>query len=216
MTRSNLALSRMHFPITSLGYGRRVGLWTQGCSIRCKGCMSVDTWAMRPPDMPIDEVVARLEPWLREADGLTISGGEPFDQSQAVVDLLIAIRPRVAGDILLFSGYRFDEIPNTARPALCCLDAIVCGPFTKERASDLPLRGSDNQELRPLTRLGLDRYGEFEMRSTGKPRVDLVQTDGTLWFAGIPRPGDLDRLDAILSAHQFSFKTSAGRLGRRR
>lgn len=178
--------------------------------------MSVDTWAMRPSDTPIDEVVARMEPLLREADGLTISGGEPFDQPEAVVDLLTAIRPRVTGDILLFSGYRFDEIPDTAQAALCCLDAIVCGPFIKERASDLPLRGSDNQELRPLTRLGLDRYSDLENRSTGKPRVDLIQTDGTLWFAGIPRPGDLDRLDAILSARELSFKTSAGTVGSRR
>jgi anaerobic ribonucleoside-triphosphate reductase activating protein len=216
MTKSNLAVSRMHFPITSLGYGRRVGLWTQGCSIRCKDCMSVDTWAIRRPDTPIGEVITRLEPWLRQADGLTISGGEPFDQPEAVVDLLIAIRPRVTGDILLFSGYRFDEIPDTARPALRCLDAIVCGPFIQERASDLPLRGSDNQELLPLTRLGLDRYSNLEKRLTGKPCVDLVLTDGALWFAGIPRPGDLDRLDAILSARELSFKTSAGTLGRRR
>jgi anaerobic ribonucleoside-triphosphate reductase activating protein len=178
--------------------------------------MSVDTWATHRPDTPIDEVVKRLEPWLREADGLTISGGEPFDQPEAVVDLLIAIRPSVTGDILLFSGYRFDGIPDAARPALRWLDAIVCGPFIDERASDLPLRGSDNQELRPLTRLGLDRYSGLEVRSTDKPRVDLVQTDGVLWFAGIPRPGDLGRLDAILSAQELSFKTSAGTLGRRR
>lgn len=178
--------------------------------------MSVDTWTIRPPDAPVDEVVTRLEPWLKEADGLTISGGEPFDQPEAMVDLLIAIRPRVTGDILLFSGYSFDEIPDTARPALRSLDAIVCGPFIKERASDLLLRGSDNQELRPLTRLGLDRYSDLEIRSIDKPRVDLVQTDGVLWFAGIPRPGDLDRLDKILSAREFSFKTSAGTLGNRR
>jgi anaerobic ribonucleoside-triphosphate reductase activating protein len=178
--------------------------------------MSVDTWAIRRPDTPVDEVVTRLEPWLREADGLTISGGEPFDQPEAVVDLLIVVRPRVTGDILLFSGYGFDEIPVAARPALRWLDAIVCGPFIKERASELPLRGSDNQELRPLTRLGVDRYHDLEVRSTDKPRVDLVQTDGVLWFAGIPRPGDLDRLDAILSAQEFSFKTSVGTLGRRR
>jgi anaerobic ribonucleoside-triphosphate reductase activating protein len=178
--------------------------------------MSVDTWAMRPSGTPIDDVVAQLEPWLAEADGLSISGGEPFDQPQAVLDLLVAIRPRVMGDILLFSGYAFEEIPNAATAALRFLDAIVCGPFIKERASHLPLRGSDNQELRPLTRLGLDRYSDLELGPTSKPRIDLVQTDGGLWFAGIPRPGDLDRLDAILSARAFSFKTSAGTLGRRR
>src|SRR4051812_888539 len=115
MATSNLAISRVHFPITSLGYGRRIGLWTQGCSIGCKGCMSLDTWASRPADTPIDEIIASLGPWLREADGLTLSGGEPFDQPEAIVALLRAVRPHVTGDILLFSGYRFDDLPDVAR-----------------------------------------------------------------------------------------------------
>lgn len=216
MKTENLALSRIHFPITSLGYGRRIALWTQGCSIGCKGCMSLDTWATPPADTSIDKIVTRLGPWLKKADGLTISGGEPFDQPEAIVALLAAIRPRVTGDILLFSGYGFDDIPNAARPALECLDAFVCGRFIEQRASDLPLRGSDNQELHLLTPLGHARYSDLEIRSPRRPRIDLVETDGELWFAGIPRPGDLDRLNAIFSVRGLSFKTSAGQLGDRR
>src|SRR5262249_19665272 len=106
MMSTNLALSRMHFPIMSLGYGRRIALWTQGCSLGCKGCMSVDTWATRPANTPIDEVITRLDSWLSEADGLTVSGGEPFDQPKAIIALLTAVRARVRGDILLFTGYR--------------------------------------------------------------------------------------------------------------
>jgi anaerobic ribonucleoside-triphosphate reductase activating protein len=216
MTTAKLALSRIHFPITSLGYGRRIGLWTQGCSISCKGCMSLDTWASRPADTPIDEIVRRVGPWLGGADGLTLSGGEPFDQPKAVVALLTAIRPRVTGDILLFSGYGFDDIPNAAKPALDCLDALVCGRFIEQRASALPLRGSDNQELRFLTPLGFARYGDLDTRSSHAPRIDLVEADGGFWFAGIPRPGDLGRLDAILAARGLSLKTSAGQLGKRK
>ena len=44
-----LALSRALFPVTTLGPGRRLGIWFQGCSIRCRGCISVDTW---PPGEP--------------------------------------------------------------------------------------------------------------------------------------------------------------------
>jgi anaerobic ribonucleoside-triphosphate reductase activating protein len=154
MTTANLAIARLHFPIMSLGYGRRIGIWTQGCSIGCKGCMSLDTWASRRGDTPIDEIVAQLGRWLGEADGVTLSGGEPFDQPEAIVGLLRAIRPRVTGDILLFSGYAVDDVPDAGRPAFDYLDALVCGPFVERRASDLPLRGSDNQELRLLTPVG--------------------------------------------------------------
>ena len=38
-----LALSRMHFPVTTLGPGNRIGIWVQGCTIRCPGCVSADT-----------------------------------------------------------------------------------------------------------------------------------------------------------------------------
>jgi anaerobic ribonucleoside-triphosphate reductase activating protein len=215
MTTANLALSRLHFPIMSLGYGRRVGIWTQGCSIGCKGCMSLDTWAIRPGDTPIDEIVAQIGPWLGEADGVTLSGGEPFDQPEAVVGLLKAIRPRVTGDILLFSGYAVHDVPDAGRPAFDYLDAFVCGPFVERRASDLPLRGSDNQELRLLTPLGHARYGDLKIRSPNAPRIDLIGTDGELWIAGIPKPGDLDRLDANLAARGLSLITSAGRFGGR-
>ncbi|MCT5046402.1 radical SAM protein, partial [Pseudomonas aeruginosa] len=27
-----------------MGTGRRLGIWFQGCSIRCPGCISADTW----------------------------------------------------------------------------------------------------------------------------------------------------------------------------
>jgi anaerobic ribonucleoside-triphosphate reductase activating protein len=216
MKAENLAFSRVHFPITSLGYGRRIALWTQGCSIGCKGCMSLDTWASRTANTSIDEIADRLGPWLVEADGLTISGGEPFDQPEAIVALLSLIRPRVTGDILLFSGYSFDDIHGTAKLALDYLDVLICGPFVEERASDLPLRGSENQEIRVLTPLGRERYGNLERRSPQALSIDLIETDGELWFAGIPRPGDLNRLDAILSARGLWFKTSTGRFGDRR
>lgn len=39
-----MILSRLHFPVTTLGPGRRIGVWFQGCSIRCAGCISRDTW----------------------------------------------------------------------------------------------------------------------------------------------------------------------------
>jgi anaerobic ribonucleoside-triphosphate reductase activating protein len=40
-----IGLNRVHFPVTALGPGRRIGIWLQGCLIRCPGCMSLDTWA---------------------------------------------------------------------------------------------------------------------------------------------------------------------------
>lgn len=52
----NLALSRMHFPVTTLGPGDRIGIWFQGCSIRCTGCISKDTWDPEINHINISEV----------------------------------------------------------------------------------------------------------------------------------------------------------------
>ena len=77
-------LSRLHFPVTALGPGRRIGLWVQGCSIRCAGCISLDTWAPGKGSTTVAAVAEVIMRWIDEADGLTISGGEPLDQADAI------------------------------------------------------------------------------------------------------------------------------------
>ncbi|MFN8753673.1 MAG: 4Fe-4S cluster-binding domain-containing protein, partial [Betaproteobacteria bacterium] len=108
----SIALNKAHFPVTVLGPGRRIGLWTQGCSIGCKGCISQDTWDQdESRRVPVDTLVA----WCRSAcndqlDGITISGGEPFDQPEALRALLEALwawRAELSEpfDILCYSGH---------------------------------------------------------------------------------------------------------------
>ena len=109
---TTLNLSRLHYPVTTLGPGRRVGIWFQGCSIRCPGCVSVDTWAAGQGGTTVSAVLAAVSPWLVTADGVTISGGEPFDQVDALLALLRGLRSAGAEDILVYSGYfHFVRLP---------------------------------------------------------------------------------------------------------
>ena len=77
-----VAVSRLHYPVTTLGPGRRVGVWLQGCSIRCAGCISPDTWDSHVNLTSTEQLARALAVWSPEADGLTVSGGEPFDQPE--------------------------------------------------------------------------------------------------------------------------------------
>ena len=86
---TELALSRIHFPVTMLGPGMRIGIWFQGCSIRCSGCISLDTWASERGITSVEAVFQTMQPFLPHADGLTVSGGEPFDQPLALVRFLL-------------------------------------------------------------------------------------------------------------------------------
>ena len=65
--------------VHGLGPGRRVVLWVRGCSIGCPGCMTPELWAKVQP-RPIEPLAEMLSGALQGHEGLTISGGEPFEQ----------------------------------------------------------------------------------------------------------------------------------------
>ncbi|PAY08526.1 radical SAM protein [Bradyrhizobium sp. UFLA03-84] len=203
-------ISRIHFPITTLGPGRRIGIWFQGCSIRCPGCISMDTWAQGRGTTTIGDVVEAVSPWLSGADGITISGGEPFDQGEALFDLLVQLRARTNADILVFSGYPWTAICGALAASPSLIDAIVSGPFKVNEAQTLALRGSDNQELHLLTPLGRARFASFERRidETDRAFDIMFDEDGDLWLAGIPARGDFRRLRHILEDGGSTLGTS--------
>jgi anaerobic ribonucleoside-triphosphate reductase activating protein len=202
-----LNLSRIHFPVTALGFGRRIGIWFQGCSIRCDGCISVDTWAFDRGETTVDAVVTAVAAWAGEADGVTVSGGEPFDQPEALAALLRALRSQIAGDVLIFTGYAHERLISELDALSGLIDAVVTDPFDRRRPQTLAMRGSDNQRLFLLTPLG--RYRYTAERLAAAPAVDVMfDHDGSVWLAGIPRRGDLSRIAAELAAAGLEISTS--------
>jgi anaerobic ribonucleoside-triphosphate reductase activating protein len=185
-----------------LGPGRRIGVWFQGCSIRCEGCVSGDTWARGRGVATVANVLKAVELWLPQADGVTISGGEPFDQPDALRALLTGIRARTAVDILVYSGHPVERLRQHLEAMDGLADALVTDPYDVRAPHTLALRGSDNQRLHLLTALGERRFAAFERESRPDEAVlDLMfDDDGTVWMAGIPRHDDLHRLRELLAA----------------
>lgn len=198
-----LALSRIHYPVRSLGPGNRVGIWFQGCSIRCAGCISADTWTPNRGATTVDTVFESIREWLEQADGVTISGGEPFDQPDALRVLLRRIRDVHSGDILVYSGYALEALQRQLAGLEGLIDALIADPFDNQRPQSLALRGSDNQRLVSLTSLGQERFGAFARPlRPGDRYLDLMieGTTGEIWFAGIPFRDDFKRLTELLQA----------------
>lgn len=194
-----IAISRMHFPVTTLGPGRRLGIWFQGCSIRCPGCISADTWATGRRGLELVELFRRMETWLNQAEGITISGGEPFDQLDALGALLRGLRERTAADILVYSGYAFENLTPALAALNGLIDALISDPFLLDAPQKLPIRGSDNQRLHRLTELGRSRFAGYDEPAHGNGAFDVMFDDnGTVWLAGIPGRGDFERLRAQL------------------
>jgi len=212
-----LQLSRVHFPVTTLGPGQRLGIWFQGCSIRCSGCISADTWGPGRTVVDVTTLLEQVAPWLDQADGITISGGEPFDQFDALLQMLVGLRQRTAADILVYSGHPLEKLQPMLDQARDLIDALISDPYLEQADQSLALRGSDNQRLTLLTALGRSRLASLERASTPADKaLDLMfDATGTVWMAGIPRRGDLLRLRELLRAQGHQVQTSAHTSSRR-
>ena len=209
---ATLALSRLHFPVRALGPGRRIGLWVQGCAIRCPGCISADTWRQGTGQVTVASVLERLGEWAGASDGLTVSGGEPLDQQGSLAELLRGWRALSPKSVLVFTGYDWSVARAFFDEHRALADAVIAGPYNAIEGQTLALRGSDNQTLHVLTPLG-EAFSAYERERTPADRkLDaMFDEDGSVWFAGIPAPGDFERLAYALNADGHQVAISADR-----
>lgn len=194
-----IELNRVHYPVTALGPGTRAGIWLQGCTLACPGCLARDTWAADPARaVPVSDLLDWLGELPDGLDGITISGGEPFQQPSALAELVAGISRWRAGrpiDVLAYSGYAWSRIRRHTNVLAHC-DAVVTGPYIARRNTGAtPLRGSANQSLIPLTPLGRQRY---ETAFPARPPLQAFPEGDRVWLIGVPGPGELERLRAGL------------------
>ena len=92
-------------------------------------------------------------------EGITISGGEPFDQPQALKELLAAVAiEKPSWNNIIYSGYTLSEILSDKKkkaPVLEFVDILINGCYQQDIPSNHPLTGSGNQVIHYLTSRGL-------------------------------------------------------------
>lgn len=209
-----VGISRVHFPVTTLGPGKRLGIWFQGCSLRCEGCISVDTWATAKTLIPIDQLMMALSSYIPLVDGITISGGEPFDQFDALLAIVAQLREKTNVDILLYTGYSIEDIPDQLQQIKPYIDVLISDPFQRQTSQTLRLRGSDNQRLHCFTSQAKEKYAYYQQVVTTNDNVLDVMFDaqGVVWFAGIPKRDDFIKLQTILKQQGHQLKVSADKV----
>ncbi len=133
------------------GPGFRYVLFVQGCPHHCRGCHNPETWDTRAGyEISVGEVCdqIRSNPNLR---GITLSGGEPFEQADALLALSKLVK--AAGLTLMgYSGYTLEELIEKNDEAinglLNILDILVDGRYIEEQRNlTLIYRGSENQRV---------------------------------------------------------------------
>lgn len=148
------------------GTGIRISLFVSGCTIHCKGCFNSQTWDF-DYGVPYDDRIESLI--LAELskdfyDGISILGGEPFEESnqRELVKLIRRIRSELpARSIWMYSGYVYDRdlIAGGKRhfdvtdEILDSLEVLVDGPFMiGQKNIMLKFRGSENQRIIDMKR----------------------------------------------------------------
>lgn len=175
---------------TAEGPGNRFAIWVQGCSRRCSGCFARETWSHEDNRVlsvgTITEMMARH---LRDIEGITVLGGEPFEQPFELQHLLYKAKAMGLSTIVS-TGYYYSELLNSKNDsvakALKCIDVLADGPYVeKQKSFNTPMIGSSNQSLHFLT----DRYCNDDFYTN---RIQIkINKEGTMKINGM---ADFDQL----------------------
>ncbi len=166
----------------ALGPYKRYALWVQGCNKRCPGCIS-------PEAQPLSGgIVFEVEKLVSEIiavqciEGITISGGEPFLQQDALCELIDRIHEKRDFGVIVYTGMLYEEVQHTELAHKC--DLMIDGAYVEALNDDKSLRGSSNQNVICVT----DRYRDIVQSFYGQAgrKVELIQRDGRLDMVGIP------------------------------
>ena len=165
--------SRLHKSRAN-GPGTRAVLWLQGCPFDCPGCFNPTLRDFRGGEkIPVDGLIE----WalsLKGIDGISISGGEPTEQIQALNVFLSAVREKTDLSVLLFSGRSEKEIFKLVggRELLGMIDVLIEGQYNRELANPPGMwPSSANQNIRFLT----DRYNRDSF--SGLPEIEIIITE---------------------------------------
>ena len=162
-----MQVERIIAGVTTLGPGERVCIWVNGCSRRCEGCVSPELQSPKPEnECDILRVLEKFN--LGPRDGVTVSGGEPFEQVSALTALVRYLRERGVEDLLVYTGYTLEELERRAdgepdvRYLLDNIGVLIDGPYIREQDDGRGnLAGSKNQRVLYLNESLKPKYAAY-------------------------------------------------------
>lgn len=183
-------IERILCPIVSLGPGRRLVIWTKGCTKNCKNCVSPEMKDVKSANnVKVEDLLVIIGNIYKSEgfDGITISGGDPLEQLPELVELVKALRD-YTDDILVYTGFVWEEYKNTISEDIRVtlentISVLIDGPYIDElNDSSVVLRGSSNQKIIFFDHEKEDIYSKY--LSEGR-KLQNVYLDSKLYSVGI-------------------------------
>lgn len=175
--------------ITALGPGKRLCVWVNGCSRGCKGCVSERLQKVdESTEVEIEEYFFGYN--LTAIDGVTVSGGEPFEQTEELKRLLAYFRRKGIKDILVYTGYTLKELTarkdEATNAALKNISVLVDGRYIEALNFGTDnLKGSENQTVHYLDESVKERYEAYRKETRTMQEMQLANVQLAV---GIPDP----------------------------
>ena len=174
-----------------LGPHKRYVIWVQGCNKHCVGCISAESQSLNGGyEIDISDLADDILS-VTDIEGITISGGEPFLQSDSLIALINMIKLKRDLGIIIYTGFIYDEIKENPLTALS--DIIIDGDYQEKLNDGLSLRGSSNQNICLITQ----RYSK-DINIYGVPgrKVEFhLDSNNKITMAGIPNKRIMKILD---------------------
>lgn len=180
-----LRMAAFWYPVTVFGKGKKLAVWFQGCSKKCKACISPE---YQKYDGGTDIAVEELFSLMKDTvpDGLIISGGEPFDQPEALYELVNTFEARYGDDILVYTGYQLDELTEKNDPmiegTIKKIAVLIDGNYIQEMDSGKGLAGSKNQKIYVMKHQ--QKYQDAE--NWERQLMCILREDNSIWMIGVP------------------------------
>lgn len=136
------------------GPGLRMVVWTQGCIHNCKNCHNPQTHDLCGGfEVDTKDIINNIKS-LKLQRGITLSGGEPFLQPEALEEIAKEAKNNKL-DVWSYTGFTFEQLLNKKNPSyfknlnlLKQIDILVDGKFMEDRKDiSLKFRGSSNQRI---------------------------------------------------------------------
>lgn len=168
------------------GPGVRFAIWFQGCSLGCPGCFNPDTHdgaarERRTAGTLITEILAQGS----AIEGVTVSGGEPFEQPEGLLALVRGLREHPGSQqlsIIVFSGFTLEEVraQSLGPDTLACIDVLIDGRYVAGERHAQQMRGSHNQRIHRLS----ERYSLAEIEATPEAEI-RIDGQGRVTLSGV-------------------------------
>ena len=126
---------------------------------------------------------------VADAEGITISGGEPFLQAGEIAAMLDRIKTVRNYGVIIYTGFLREELEKNRNTGVQRLlkhaDILIDGHYMQELDDGKPYRGSSNQTIHLVT----ERYRpvfEDYYNGTDKRNIEIDIEKDNVYMVGVP------------------------------